>query len=471
MSNHSVDNIAHHDKFVFLDKLVQLFGYKGLHDYETKRTVNDISPDTLASISALVPEMNKLFGASCINLKRHNNKITNAALAFSVLRSCLQKEHIPYDTIRSAKANYLKLAPINNELKAFVRTKQRQEEELKIEKITDLTEFLQSAETDIYYSINTMTPMQCANTNAKIIISDENFVKCITNSGILIDDNVMFEIEIPRHPECYFAYNFRVHYVDSSGIKMNIETLKTEIILNEFIIEECDTIKNAIPIHCFYGLNGKLMITVDLQTFKQLQNAFVEYTAVYISEHMQSRYNVSSPTCFNGLRIGRNIIGPNNRRHADLIKTHQKWIIDSRDKQKMMFELHPPMLCVCNIKLSVDDGIIQKYQLISGGSVLNENICNAKEVDIPQATKTDPLVMQDYHRIELMIKVSKPGACIVLEYDQYSIKEENYDWRHKPYYIWDNVISISGMCGIVPSNLKSTYANVPRFRDLQLTLV
>ena len=106
------------DQLTFLDKFVKIFGFKGLHDYDTEITTSQYK-DTdklIQRVNQQIPQIKKLFKTSQLNLSRKNYHVDNISLAFSLLKKILQQCQIPFDVRHTSKCNYVCLIPVNEPL-------------------------------------------------------------------------------------------------------------------------------------------------------------------------------------------------------------------------------------------------------------------------------------------------------------------------------------------------------------------
>lgn len=102
----------------FIDiKLLPLFGFKAIDDYQYILCVNDIKESIIVKINKLIPIIKKYFPMKSFNLHKTDNKIQSITQSFNVLKKCLTIACIPF-TIWSEyhqrkMVKYLRLNTIN----------------------------------------------------------------------------------------------------------------------------------------------------------------------------------------------------------------------------------------------------------------------------------------------------------------------------------------------------------------------
>lgn len=113
------------EQLEYVNKLVKIYGYKGLNDYKTKVSSYDIdqSPSIIKSLNETeIPNLKKHFRYSDFALTKYKNVITNGTVALGVLKKVLQQANISFDIVKSSKHNYLRLSQPNILYSKFINS-------------------------------------------------------------------------------------------------------------------------------------------------------------------------------------------------------------------------------------------------------------------------------------------------------------------------------------------------------------
>lgn len=103
------------EQLEYLHNFVQIYGFKGLNDNETKISSHDIDSNTniIKNLNNEIDNLRKHFRYSDFALNKYKNKITNGTVALGVLKKCLQQANISFDIVKSPSHNYLRLSKPN----------------------------------------------------------------------------------------------------------------------------------------------------------------------------------------------------------------------------------------------------------------------------------------------------------------------------------------------------------------------
>lgn len=110
----------------FLDKkLLPLYGFKSIVDYNHKISLNNIINDEgiLEKLNMILPEFKKTFTVKEFNFHKTNNKINTATQAYALLKKCLELLGVMYEICPINKINYLRLVSENLILSNYIENK------------------------------------------------------------------------------------------------------------------------------------------------------------------------------------------------------------------------------------------------------------------------------------------------------------------------------------------------------------
>lgn len=107
----------------YVDNLLYYYGIKGINDYETSISTQNLSLDSLKKINDTMKEFKGIFPTKTFNLSRKNFKIDSTLLAISFLKNCLSHIGANYTIERKNNTTYLHLKPINKVLMFYIEQK------------------------------------------------------------------------------------------------------------------------------------------------------------------------------------------------------------------------------------------------------------------------------------------------------------------------------------------------------------
>jgi len=114
------------EQIKFVDKkLLPLYGFSGIDDYQTKVSIKELSNQTdhIIGINNLIPEMIKLFKTGSLNLSRKKYNIDTVKLSMALLRNLLKQINVPFQMEHTNSGNVMRLIPINIMLMSYINHK------------------------------------------------------------------------------------------------------------------------------------------------------------------------------------------------------------------------------------------------------------------------------------------------------------------------------------------------------------
>lgn len=95
-------------------KVVRIYGFKGLTDYETcvsAKTIANI-PDFFLRLNSLAKDIDQLFPVHEINLRKTDFVVASYTIAMNMLRTLLTCIHVPWESKRTKDSIYVRLVPL-----------------------------------------------------------------------------------------------------------------------------------------------------------------------------------------------------------------------------------------------------------------------------------------------------------------------------------------------------------------------
>lgn len=112
------------DQIIFLDKkLLPLYGFKSIDDYNTKISENQITPTVLSGLNEIIKEWKKYYVLKDFSLHKTNFTISNTKHAMSFLKKCLTVTMVPYEYTIIKKIKWMRLISRNNILNNYIDNK------------------------------------------------------------------------------------------------------------------------------------------------------------------------------------------------------------------------------------------------------------------------------------------------------------------------------------------------------------
>lgn len=109
----------------FLNKFVTYFGFYGITDYKYILNIGDLSvlqqKKLFDNINSSIETIEKLYSLRDFNLGRCGGKITSTSVALAILKKCLQKTGIPYETYRLKGKSVMRLKSFSKLLMVYIR--------------------------------------------------------------------------------------------------------------------------------------------------------------------------------------------------------------------------------------------------------------------------------------------------------------------------------------------------------------
>jgi hypothetical protein len=99
----------------FLDtKLLPIYGFKSISDYESKISENDLSKNEkfIDNLNAIIIDFKKYFPIKDFSLHKTNNKIRDVKHAISFLKRCLSIAIIPFEFVIIKNIKWLRLISV-----------------------------------------------------------------------------------------------------------------------------------------------------------------------------------------------------------------------------------------------------------------------------------------------------------------------------------------------------------------------
>lgn len=95
-------------------KVVRIYGFKGLTDYETYVSAKTIAniPDFFQRLNALAKDIDHLFPVHEINLRKSDFVVGSYTIAMNMLRTLLTCIHVPWESKRTKDSIYVRLVPL-----------------------------------------------------------------------------------------------------------------------------------------------------------------------------------------------------------------------------------------------------------------------------------------------------------------------------------------------------------------------
>lgn len=165
----------------FLNTFVQYFGFYGITDYKYILDINDLTVShqkiLFNNINKSIKTIEQLYSLRDFNLGRYDNKVTTTSVAIAVLKKCLQKTGIPYETYRLKGKSVMRLKSFSKMLMVYIRqmnVNSRAEEVKNIEKLYTLEHCMPNnfSTTSEVYNFDDSTNINIAVPNTYLIGSN-----------------------------------------------------------------------------------------------------------------------------------------------------------------------------------------------------------------------------------------------------------------------------------------------------------
>lgn len=117
------DKKYNYEQIEYVNDLLHIFGFKGLHDYETKISLNNINDKIINKINKNMDKFKKFFPTKEFNLSRKKFKIDSKLLALAFLKKCLTHIGANFENIRKNGIIFMRLKPINKMLLMYIEHK------------------------------------------------------------------------------------------------------------------------------------------------------------------------------------------------------------------------------------------------------------------------------------------------------------------------------------------------------------
>ncbi len=118
-------NITMDKELQFLNTFVKYFGFYGITDYKYNLDINSLTVSEqktlFKKINISIKKIEQLYSLRDFNLGRYDNEVTTVSVAIAVLKKCLQKTGIPYETNRSKGKPVMRLKSFSKMLMVYIR--------------------------------------------------------------------------------------------------------------------------------------------------------------------------------------------------------------------------------------------------------------------------------------------------------------------------------------------------------------
>jgi hypothetical protein len=116
--------MSQYEPYKYAEEILKTVGFKGVADYSTMISCDEITSDTLDAINSKMDQFKLLFKLREFNLARYGYKLTNSNQTITFVRKVLSQLDINHEIRRYQGKNHMRLKSPNKILSAFIMQNQ-----------------------------------------------------------------------------------------------------------------------------------------------------------------------------------------------------------------------------------------------------------------------------------------------------------------------------------------------------------